>query len=495
MLYNKKDIMESYTITERIIHSLKYFFIIGFALLIIGTVIIIVYQTSSQKTSDASITLLEQTYEDYNTILNDFTNDDASLDNKETLIKNLQEITKKYPKSFAAQKAYMRIGTILSFSKNSYQEALQNFLHATKINTKSYLIPLAYFQAGVIAEKLNNTEEAKKYYQIVTDNTTVNIVKAHALFSLGRIVEQTAKTAQEKKNALGYYQTIIDSDLWGNSNWASLAKPAFYILNMINKLFATTTLKYLLCGLLIVIIFNGCGLSNITSLNSASIERVEEGVIRINHNTSNINNFLGYNIYYKFYNSADASLLQSDKNYITDSTKQPSSSILTTRKFKLIQIVTINPNTLVVTNTNTVPHITPLRESLDQPYVVYIDFSEGKAVYPLRETISNSIFSQPNGNEFHVILIKANENNQTSIIRRDHSVNTTPKGFFNSKTMSSYSKKDFDIKTMMKNFKSDDTIQIIFAILPYGIDYVQGQKIYGEISISPEMTIQYKNTP
>jgi len=105
----------------------------------------------------------------------------------------------------------------ISFEKKDYEKARSYWLKAADDGKKSYTAPLAYFNAGVCSEQLNDADKALIYYQKAADAPEF-FEAEHALFSIGRVKEGK----QDFKGASEAYQKL--NDKYASGSWAQLAK-------------------------------------------------------------------------------------------------------------------------------------------------------------------------------------------------------------------------------------------------------------------------------
>ncbi len=134
------------------------------------------------------------------------------------ILADLDEIAKKWPKSFAAQQALYTAASLQGFKKD-WAKAETYAVSAAERKPESYLAPLALELAAIAAEEQGNRDAAIGYYEKLVSKykeDTPNL--AHAHFSIGRLKE----AAQDYSAALEHYNTLL-SDFSG-SDWALLAK-------------------------------------------------------------------------------------------------------------------------------------------------------------------------------------------------------------------------------------------------------------------------------
>lgn len=253
--------------------------------------------------------------------------------------------------------------------------------------------------------------------------------------------------------------------------------------------------------LLLSFMFVGCGMKNVIALAPARVSSDSPSQwVRIEHNTANqVNSFKGYDVYYKFYKVGDSSKVNSDNDYLTDSTRIPSRNVLTTKKFMLVQRFKQSSENPVDTQT---PHIKPNNKKLKEFHTVYIDFSAGNTTYrPLRDNgdtskVKNSAYISQDGQHYNVLFVRYDNDKVKSIeyLKRD---TNPPKNFFKSTNLQ-YSTNDDDIKDMIGssfNRASDTKLSIVFAIIPYGIDFAEAKISYGPIVLTKPLEFDYQSTP
>ncbi len=251
------------------------------------------------------------------------------------------------------------------------------------------------------------------------------------------------------------------------------------------------------------LVFFGCGIKNTIALAPARVSEDDtEQWVRIEHNTANyIQSFKGYNIYYKLYIEGNTSTVNSDRDYLTSATRTPSESALTTKKFRLLQRFKNRSTDSVNTQT---PHIKPDNSNkVRKSHTTYIDFSASQTIYnPLRnsgdEKIPDDVYLSPDGLYYNMLFIRYDNDEVKNVenVKRD---TDSPKSFFESKDGSSqYSASDSDIKNMIgSNFNRNDNTKllIVFAVIPYGIDFTAGKISYGPIAVTDSLELDYQNTP
>ena len=113
----------------------------------------------------------------------------------------------------------------INFQLGNNEEARNDWVKAASAKKNAYTAPLAYFNAAVASENLNDAEMAAQYYKKAADAEDF-LLADHALFSLGRVCEGLGKIDDAK----AAYQTLCDSHPDGE--WANLAKGRLLALEL-----------------------------------------------------------------------------------------------------------------------------------------------------------------------------------------------------------------------------------------------------------------------
>jgi tetratricopeptide (TPR) repeat protein len=113
----------------------------------------------------------------------------------------------------------------LYFQQDKFEEARASWLKAAAAKKGAYTNSIAYYNAAVCSENLNDVDSAIKYYEMAVEDEDFLLID-HALFSLGRTQEQKGDTVAATES----YQKL--NDLHPNSNWAKLAKSRLIALKL-----------------------------------------------------------------------------------------------------------------------------------------------------------------------------------------------------------------------------------------------------------------------
>jgi len=115
-------------------------------------------------------------------------------------------------------RAWLLIGGIHS-TKKEWAEAEAAYIEAAKSASKTYLAPLAWFNAAAAAEEQGKTPEAIEYYESSLAAPVVFSAAPRAQFSVGRLHE----TLNEDEKAIEAYRAVISN--WSYDQvWTNLAR-------------------------------------------------------------------------------------------------------------------------------------------------------------------------------------------------------------------------------------------------------------------------------
>lgn len=255
--------------------------------------------------------------------------------------------------------------------------------------------------------------------------------------------------------------------------------------------------KKIILAIVISLYLNSCGIASVPVLKEVSLTIPFRSVFAIEHSTENAtDSFLGYNVYYKLYDAANITTIASDKSYITDSTRNPTPSIITSRGFRQFVPTTFNGVSFSSFNDDASDILlSPRPKTSSKTY--YIDFSGGINVgtgntsYDVPGNVNSYISGIGFNRGLHAILI---DGTSTTILQRRTSGNNFLP-FFNTTGSYTYNLKDADIASMVPTFSTGKDLVVVIAVIPYGIDFVNVQRIYGTIKVSSSTTFDYTRRP
>ncbi len=162
-----------------------------------------------------AISAVEELSERYDT-LRPFVAEDPVNADLETLVNDLETFAKK-TNGYSGGRAWAIIAAIHS-ERKEWGEAETAWAAAAQTAKKTYLEPLAWFNAGASAEEQSKNDEALEYYANSLAANTVFPAAAQAQFSIGRLKE----SGGDKDGALEAYRTLI-SDRSYDTIWVNFA--------------------------------------------------------------------------------------------------------------------------------------------------------------------------------------------------------------------------------------------------------------------------------
>ena len=116
----------------------------------------------------------------------------------------------------------------LVYQQKQYDKAIGYWKAAAEKGKKAYTAPLSYYNIASSYEQLGNTDEALDYYKKAAE-TTDYVLKAHAQFSYGRLLE----TKENYSEAVAVYKKLNDDS--PVVKWANLAKSRIIALETEGK--------------------------------------------------------------------------------------------------------------------------------------------------------------------------------------------------------------------------------------------------------------------
>jgi len=144
--------------------------------------------------------------------------EESSTDDAVKLIAEIEAFAKKKSTiGYAGGKAWSLIGSIYS-DKKDWAAAEAAWASAAQAGKKTYLAPLAFFNAGAAAEEQGKTEKAIEYYTNSLASSADFSGAPRAQFAIGRLRE----SLHETEAALEAYRAVISG--WSYDQvWTNLA--------------------------------------------------------------------------------------------------------------------------------------------------------------------------------------------------------------------------------------------------------------------------------
>jgi len=194
-------------------------------LVIAGFIIFSVVREKNLSSALSKVDALNRRYENLMTSITDEEEmDDAQKAELEVLLADIAEFESKNS-GFAAARAYSISANIYMFQKN-WVLAEEKWVKATEAAKKSYLAPIAIYNAGVAAEEQENIESAIAYYSRAADYGDSFPASARAQFSVGRLEE----SRNNKESAIAAYRNLLAK--WPNDPvWPNMAQNRLLLLS------------------------------------------------------------------------------------------------------------------------------------------------------------------------------------------------------------------------------------------------------------------------
>jgi tetratricopeptide (TPR) repeat protein len=149
----------------------------------------------------------------------------AKAEEVSALLDDLTAFAKK-TSGYAGGRAWAIIAGIRG-DKKEWPEAEQAWSGAAKAASKTYLAPVALFNAAAAAEEQGNTEDAIRLYTECLAKADLFPAAARAQFSIGRLRE----SQNNRDAALDAYRTLISR--WpGDPVWTNLAQNRIITLQL-----------------------------------------------------------------------------------------------------------------------------------------------------------------------------------------------------------------------------------------------------------------------
>lgn len=144
------------------------------------------------------------------------------------LVASLTEVTTKWPRQFAAARAYSLLARIAEQNKD-WTSAEKDWMAVADKFPSTYLAPIALQNAAVAAEERGANDAALAHYKAFTDKYVGKSVGIpHAYFSMGRIAEDSKDYA----SALVSYEKL--ASIYPDDDWTKLAKDRIIFLKATN---------------------------------------------------------------------------------------------------------------------------------------------------------------------------------------------------------------------------------------------------------------------
>ena len=191
-------------------------------LLLVGLIAYFSISDSLNKKATAEITDLTEEYEK----LSYGENADFNSADMNALLAKLEDFAGKN-KGYPGSKAWSIIANIY-FEKQDLARSEEAWLDCARVGEKTYLGPIALFQAAVAAEEQNKPETAIEYLKQCISHSFEFSDAPRAQFNIGRLYEQLGNFPE----ALDAYRAVLINFPWESSTlisqnmyvWQNLAR-------------------------------------------------------------------------------------------------------------------------------------------------------------------------------------------------------------------------------------------------------------------------------
>jgi tetratricopeptide (TPR) repeat protein len=194
-------------------------------LVIVAFVVISVVREKTQSNALSKVDALNRRYE----AIKESSYGEEDLDGSRQIELGIisSELTEFENKNsgFAAARAYS-INANISMDQKNWETAEEKWLKAAEAAPKSYLAPIAVYNAAVAAEEQGRIEQAIAYYSRAADYGDSFPAAARAQFSVGRLEE----SRNNRVSAIEAYRNLLAK--WPNEPvWPNLAQNRLLVLS------------------------------------------------------------------------------------------------------------------------------------------------------------------------------------------------------------------------------------------------------------------------
>jgi predicted negative regulator of RcsB-dependent stress response len=203
----------------------RTFFIILLVVIIVGLIAFAVAREVIDRRAEVSAVIVEDLQRDYQEWLTavDDTNKESL---EESCREQIREILDRYPRTYAAQRAFLILGG-MEFELENWTEAEKSFKSLYVRFSDSYLGAVALWNLSVVYERSDAPEAALETLETLeTEFRDTYPDMPHVLFSLGRMEE----TLGDIEGARERYNDLVDN--FPRSNWTKLARDRIIFLDL-----------------------------------------------------------------------------------------------------------------------------------------------------------------------------------------------------------------------------------------------------------------------
>jgi len=228
---SKDELTFSEKINERIgdlIQKNRTQFLVALAAVVLVIVTFVVISVVREKTQSNALSKVDALNRRYEAIKQSLSGEEG-LDTSQQLELGVlsSELTEFENKNsgFAAARAYS-INANISMDQGNWETAEEKWLKAADAAPKSYLAPIAVFNAAVAAEEQGRIEQAIAHYSRAAGYGDSFPAAARAQFSVGRLEE----SRNNRNSAIEAYRNLLAK--WPNDQvWLNLAQNRLLVLS------------------------------------------------------------------------------------------------------------------------------------------------------------------------------------------------------------------------------------------------------------------------
>ncbi len=206
----------------------RILFLVVMIVLIVFVVGYFSYTEWQRRARENSTVMAEKAQELYQS-WQDATDESKKQGYEQDLVASLEQILRRYPHQYAAQRALFIRGE-LSYAREQYDQAAQAFTDLQGRFQKSYLAPIALVNAAVSREQEDKGEQALELYRRLVSEYKDSYLVPHALFSIGRLSE----AADDIPAAVEVYNRLRDEHPL--SSWTKMARNRIIELTVNGKI-------------------------------------------------------------------------------------------------------------------------------------------------------------------------------------------------------------------------------------------------------------------
>ncbi len=188
--------------------------IIG-SLIVLAVLIILglfsLFGNSKNDKATAMLTDFEEAYYEWSSV--DEAEKEAKVTDLKTIFSNLES---GYSSTYAYQRALFLMGDFYYYNEE-WDDSISSFTKTAELFPKSYLAPIALFNAAAAREETGNSSDVLTLYLSIAEKYTESSLAPRALFSAGRISE-----GEGNEKALTMYNSLIEE--YPSSSWTKLAR-------------------------------------------------------------------------------------------------------------------------------------------------------------------------------------------------------------------------------------------------------------------------------